>query len=365
MTIKKPGMSKEQINRYADTMTRALKVPQVPRLWVHFFLIFTAIEFIAAFSWAGFIHVQPVSITTLHVPVLLGAVLLGKWMGAALGGVFGLLSMWNASYQVFTDIDAVFSPLISGDPLGSIVVSVGTRIVFGFCAGWFFELAKHYEPQWLFVAFVSVAATFVHSVLVLGAIQYFFPWTGITAFHSLVLIGELNGVISLGLSILLVPAFYAFLHSTQVGRDFSYMVTRIGYTLSFGGYLGHLAVFFGVITVIVFSLVLHLIGRIQLLFEQASYDLNEPFMARVSDVGMQFAAGLMAVIFILSLIFVYLQTNSFQAMTKAQRDSLTKVLNREALTNQVNGLISSAKYKGRDLTGQPVPAGCDRAYGRR
>ena len=49
----------------------------------------------------------------------------------------------------------------------------------------------------------------------------------------------------------------------------------------------------------------------------------------------------------------------------AQRDSLTKVLNREALTNQVNGLISSAKYKGRDLTGQPVPAGCDRAYGRR
>lgn len=37
MTIKKPGMSKEQINRYADTMTRALKVPQVPRLWVHFF----------------------------------------------------------------------------------------------------------------------------------------------------------------------------------------------------------------------------------------------------------------------------------------------------------------------------------------
>ena len=123
--------------------------------------------------------------------------------------------------------------------------------------------------------------------------------------------------------------------------------------------------FFGVITVIVFSLVLHLIGRIQLLFERASYDLNEPFMASVSDVGMQFAAGLMAVIFILSLIFVYLQTNSFQAMTKAQRDSLTKVLNREALTNQVNGLISSAKYKGRDLTGQPVPAGCDRAYGRR
>ena len=79
----------------------------------------------------------------------------------------------------------------------------------------------------------------------------------------------------------------------HIRKTISSMVTRIGYTLSFGGYLGHLAVFFGVITVIVFSLVLHLIGRIQLLFERASYDLNEPFMASVSEVGMQFAAGLM------------------------------------------------------------------------
>ena len=39
----------------------------------HYFVLLAAIEVFLTVSWLGFITVQPVSITTLHIPVLLAA----------------------------------------------------------------------------------------------------------------------------------------------------------------------------------------------------------------------------------------------------------------------------------------------------
>ena len=45
-------------------------------------------------SGIGFIPLPVIKATTMHIPVILGAVLLGPMAGAVLGGVFGLFSIW-------------------------------------------------------------------------------------------------------------------------------------------------------------------------------------------------------------------------------------------------------------------------------
>ena len=43
----------------------------------------------------GFIPLPVIKATTMHIPVILGAILLGPRAGAVLGALFGLCSIWT------------------------------------------------------------------------------------------------------------------------------------------------------------------------------------------------------------------------------------------------------------------------------
>ena len=62
-------------------------------------------------------------------------VLLGPWEAMALGGVFGLASMWKATAHYVVNTDQLFSPTTSGNPFGSFVLSVVSRMLFGLLVG--------------------------------------------------------------------------------------------------------------------------------------------------------------------------------------------------------------------------------------
>ena len=94
-----------------------------------------ALELLMSFSFLGYIHVEPISITTAYIPVLLAGVLLGPWEAMALGGVFGLASMWKATARYVVNTDQLFSPTTSGNPFGSFVLSVVSRMLFGLLVG--------------------------------------------------------------------------------------------------------------------------------------------------------------------------------------------------------------------------------------
>ena len=51
------------------------------------------------------------------------------------GAVFGLASMYKASASYVLPADAVFSPFLSGSPVASFLLSVGTRVFFGLVIG--------------------------------------------------------------------------------------------------------------------------------------------------------------------------------------------------------------------------------------
>ncbi|MDD3191502.1 MAG: ECF transporter S component [Bacilli bacterium] len=102
-----------------------------------------------------------VQITILHIPVIIGAFLLGRKYAWLLGLVFGLGSLW-AAFQT--------AVLVFQNPL----ISVLPRVLFGVAAFELFNVFKKVIKNTTWAVVVSaVLATMVHTVLVLLAIMAF------------------------------------------------------------------------------------------------------------------------------------------------------------------------------------------------
>ena len=91
--------------------------------------MFTAILFLLAFTPLGLIDLPVIKATILHVPVIIGALLLGPRKGACLGGMFGLASL--VKNTLVPNLSSfLFSPLIPvpgldrGSPLPRVLVGV-------------------------------------------------------------------------------------------------------------------------------------------------------------------------------------------------------------------------------------------------
>lgn len=93
------------------------------------YALLMALLAVLGFTPLGFIMVPPVSITILHIPVILGAVLFGPGCGALLGFEFGLISMVRAIMAPTPPIDMLFSPAASGAPVQSIVMCILPRVL--------------------------------------------------------------------------------------------------------------------------------------------------------------------------------------------------------------------------------------------
>ena len=63
------------------------------------FSMLLAIEVILSFTPLGFLRVGFLSVTMLHIPVIICAMALGKRYGAALGFVMGFCSFYNATFS--------------------------------------------------------------------------------------------------------------------------------------------------------------------------------------------------------------------------------------------------------------------------
>ena len=84
-------------------------------MWLHprrsrmiFFLALILLEAVLLFSGLGFIHVGKFSITVLHIPPILAAIIIGLPEGLSLAAIFGFLSMYNAYVQEGSPLDYLF-----------------------------------------------------------------------------------------------------------------------------------------------------------------------------------------------------------------------------------------------------------------
>ena len=122
----------------------------------------------------GFIPLPVIKATTMHIPVILGAILLGPGAGAVLGALFGLCSIW-ANTTTPGLLSFAFSPFMSTDGLvgaaKSIWIALGCRILFGMLAGLIWKLVKKIAKQdYIALPVTAVTATLCHTLLVMGSI---------------------------------------------------------------------------------------------------------------------------------------------------------------------------------------------------
>ena len=84
-------------------------------------LMLMAWEAVFAFSYLGYIELPAISTTTLHILVIVAAMMLGAQGSVPVVCVFVVTSMWIGTYSL-SQLDRVFSPFASGMPLGSIML---------------------------------------------------------------------------------------------------------------------------------------------------------------------------------------------------------------------------------------------------
>ncbi len=115
-------------------MTEAVKATRKTQTMV-MTAAFAALIILLAFTpGLGYIPLGFINATTVHIPVILGAVMLGPKCGAFLGAVFGLTSLINNSFINPNLTSFVFSPFVSGGGIKSIIICFIPRILVGVAA---------------------------------------------------------------------------------------------------------------------------------------------------------------------------------------------------------------------------------------
>lgn len=133
-----------------------------------------AVLLVLGMTGIGFIQLPVIKATTMHIPVILGAILLGPGAGAVLGGVFGLCSIW-ANTTAPGLLSFAFSPFMTTEGLPGVLkslwIALGCRIFLGVLAGWFWKLFKKVlKKDYVALPVTAALASVCHTILVMGSI---------------------------------------------------------------------------------------------------------------------------------------------------------------------------------------------------
>ena len=149
----------------------------------------------------GYIQTGLFSITTIHIPVLIGAALMGPIGGLVLGLTWGLTSYFYALTLGTIEAMIFLNPMVSIVPrvLVGLIVSYTTM-----------ALDKVYMKEVLKYGLVAGVGTLSNTVLVLSSI-FIFASEGVLSFNQafstiITIIISTNGLLELFAAVIIVPA---------------------------------------------------------------------------------------------------------------------------------------------------------------
>ncbi|AQR97515.1 ECF transporter S component [Clostridium saccharoperbutylacetonicum] len=119
----------------------------------------SAISIFLGVTGLGFIPIPPVKATIMHIPVIIGAIVEGPIVGAFVGLVFGLFSM----YQELTTM------LPTGFMFLNPIIAIVPRILIGISAYYIYVFFKNkFNKPGISIGIASLCATLVNTIGVLG-----------------------------------------------------------------------------------------------------------------------------------------------------------------------------------------------------
>lgn len=150
--------------------------------WMVSVALMAAIVIVLANTPLGMIQLPIIKATTVHIPVIIGAILLGPLAGGILGAVFGVCSLISNTMAP-TLLSFAFSPFMSTTGLlgavKAIWISIGCRILIGIAAGWLWILFKKLKMnkklyQVIALAITGFVGSMVNTITVMGSIYILF-----------------------------------------------------------------------------------------------------------------------------------------------------------------------------------------------
>lgn len=178
----------------------------------------------------GFIPLPVIKATTMHIPVILGAVLLGPKAGGILGAVFGMCSIWANTASPGL-LSFAFSPFMTTEGLPGVVkslwIALGCRILFGLLAGCLWKVFhKLFKNEYMSLPLTAATATICHTLLVMGSIYLLLAQQYASAKN--VAISAVFGLIMGTVTASGIPeAIVAAVLVTVIGKTLLHMMMRI------------------------------------------------------------------------------------------------------------------------------------------
>ena len=166
--------------------------------------LLTALMLVMAFTPLGYIPLPFMNATTMHIPVIIGACLLGPKMGAVLGGLFGLTSVFKAT--ITPNITSfVFTPFYSLNPQfsgswKSLIVAIVPRILIGLLTGLAYQaLRKAVHNETVSLAISGFIGSMVNTIGVMGLIYLLFgdQYAAVGGVEPDLLLGVIMGVVGM------------------------------------------------------------------------------------------------------------------------------------------------------------------------
>lgn len=144
--------------------------------WLTSVALMAAIVILLANTPLGMIQLPIVKATTVHIPVILGAIMLGPVAGAILGAVFGICSMISNTIAP-TLLSFAFSPFMSMTgiigALKALWISIGCRIMIGLVSGWLWMILKRIRTnQIITLAITGFVGSMTNTIFVMGSIYF-------------------------------------------------------------------------------------------------------------------------------------------------------------------------------------------------
>ena len=197
--------------------------------------LFAAIIVVMAnIPFLGYIPLGFMNATTVHIPVIIGACILGPKYGAILGGVFGLTSLINNTLKPLIT-SFVFTPFYSLDPrfsggLKSLFICFVPRILIGVFAGLIFNALKERANGSVCCAIAGFIGSMTNTIFVMGSIYLLYGQNYAEAKNlgMEALFGVIMGVVGMNgipeaitaavLTAVICPVLYKVLNGKAIGK---------------------------------------------------------------------------------------------------------------------------------------------------
>lgn len=126
--------------------------------------------------------------------------------------------MYKATAYYVMASDQIFSPFMSSSPVASLLLSVGTRTIFGLLVGLAFLLVKRlFSNKRLGIAIVSILSPTVHAAIVYAVMGLFFPQQNLGSSSNFIL--DLSNILATLLCFLLLQFLWS-LYKLPLVRNF-------------------------------------------------------------------------------------------------------------------------------------------------